>query len=1505
VNAQFRRRLLCLLLLLGFLAGAPEVFAAAAPRPVWLTSFKAGKAAGEEAQKPVLVYFHASWCRYCRRLEQMTFSNPRVQRILAAVVLVKLDLDDREVADGPAQKFNIRSVPSLVILSSQGKVLASTSGYLGPDDFEQFIGSVTGAAASAVPPAFARARKQALTLLGEKELTPAQWRSILQTLANLRSDRELGAAIKERSDLAVSEFVQALKGPSLAIRLAAFQILQDVSGHDFSFDPWAAPGSQAGALAKWQEWEKTVKASGLPAKRFLPLTRNRIRLLLGDLLGADEERTGRARIQLSRSRKPGLNVIRKTAANLPGLDAAARLKIKEVIFSIQVPGSLAHRRLSLAHTLVYGDIEMKTRAIETLQVEGKADALALMAELLRDHNPLIRETAIQATRLIGTPAARKLLLSMKDEKDLNVRVTLIANLGVSANKEAVRFVLSNLAGSEEAVLASLKALAGRDVAKMSGLLVTETRQALKPLFKDKRWRVRGQVLGTVSKLRLGGLDDEIIRCLDDKDDFVRKLAIQVCGRRKLARAESKLIKLFKADHAAKPSVVAALLAMDRNALVPKLVPNLMKAPPNVILAVLDVLADRENLPKELVISLLNSSDNELRAATIRAVGRIAGGYRMAKMDPGVLDRTTEFISKEHPKELRVEALKALRRVNWLEYEAGRGQLSGAWDEDAGSGRSKGWLGGLIKGRSSGASDERRRRRKLRDRVAKKVAPCLTDPDFDVRYQAAALFGHMGALDGVEIIHAKLGKTLTTDEEREEIAAALTQILSVSPKLKFPPAGNVQVREKQLTKLVIDDVSELFKSTDKRVLMTLSYSAGAMRHPKLAALFLNRIREKRIDFEVAFGVIQRGGDRSYYGGRRPKLSPLRNRALEFARAELENKDEDLSHFALILLGRLGGKDDATLIRPFLKHRNKYVRRSALIALCRTDQPAGRMQAEKMLKDPFWGVNEIALTALSAVAGDYLYLADKIQPGDRFYHSMRFTSPPSDESGDDLFADEQPVRRSGRPGKAVLVAALQLMSHENKQVRFEAGKLLLKARVKTDYTQLIDLVLADKGRDFEPRHVAALLRQYWPRVPVEFYPLLKKYHSAGYRSEAAILVRRMDREKLQLVARSDKEEFEEFVLTAERAEASEAVSQAGAARPVERRHTLAYFYQPGCRDCQRVAGHIRSLQKDFPNLELRKYNVLSTDSAMLNEVLCERTGIPAAQRQFVPAVFSSSRGLVGKNITLENLVALALASENRPAPWEVGTGPDQAQLAAAEERIRERHAKQGLVGLFFAGLLDGINPCAFTVIIFFLSYLTHVGRAKRDLLLTGLMFTSGVFITYFLVGLGLLEAVQSLKVMPALSAIVYWLTAGFALTVAVLSFRDGILCLRGRLTGISLQLPTRIKNLIHRIIRKQTRVHTVVVGSFVTGFLVSLLELACTGQVYWPVLVIISRSRMQQIALLLLYNLAFILPLLAVFLFAWLGLSSEKLTALFRRHVAVIKFLLAALFFGLFAFLVALA
>lgn len=67
----------------------------------------------------------------------------------------------------------------------------------------------------------------------------------------------------------------------------------------------------------------------------------------------------------------------------------------------------------------------------------------------------------------------------------------------------------------------------------------------------------------------------------------------------------------------------------------------------------------------------------------------------------------------------------------------------------------------------------------------------------------------------------------------------------------------------------------------------------------------------------------------------------------------------------------------------------------------------------------------------------------------------------------------------------------------------------------------------------------------------------------------------------------------------------------------------------------------------------------------------------------------------------------------------------------------------LALIAVGLIDGINPCAVTVIVFFMSFLSLQGYRKREVIVIGLIFIGSVYLTYVLIGLGIFQALYSLQ------------------------------------------------------------------------------------------------------------------------------------------------------------------
>ena len=346
-------------------------------------------------------------------------------------------------------------------------------------------------------------------------------------------------------------------------------------------------------------------------------------------------------------------------------------------------------------------------------------------------------------------------------------------------------------------------------------------------------------------------------------------------------------------------------------------------------------------------------------------------------------------------------------------------------------------------------------------------------------------------------------------------------------------------------------------------------------------------------------------------------------------------------------------------------------------------------------------------------------------------------------------------------------------------------------------------------------------------------------------------------------------------------------------------LAYFYNLGCQECARAEYDLKLLQSRYPQVEVYRFDVV--EQARLNEWLGQRNGVPAGERLVAPAVFVGDDYLLGEQVTYNALEQLAekYAAAGAPRVWEGWESNGQA-----EQSILERFRSFGALTVAAAGLIDGLNPCAFATIVFFVSYLAFTGRKGKDIILVGGAFTLGVFLTYTLVGFGLLKAVQALPFMATLGRWVYIAAGVFSLALAILSVSDFLAARRGRADQMRLKLPTAWRKQINKVIREGSQLRAFVAVAFATGFIISLIELACTGQVYLPTILFVMSvpaMRAQAITYLLLYNVLFIIPLVVVFGLAYAGTSSQKMAAVVNKQTATVKLLTAAMFFVLAAWL----
>jgi len=342
-------------------------------------------------------------------------------------------------------------------------------------------------------------------------------------------------------------------------------------------------------------------------------------------------------------------------------------------------------------------------------------------------------------------------------------------------------------------------------------------------------------------------------------------------------------------------------------------------------------------------------------------------------------------------------------------------------------------------------------------------------------------------------------------------------------------------------------------------------------------------------------------------------------------------------------------------------------------------------------------------------------------------------------------------------------------------------------------------------------------------------------------------------------------------------------------------IAYFYQVGCQECSRAEYDIKYVKSRYPQIVVEEFDV--QERTALEEWLGERAGVPERKRLATPSLFVGDDYLIGEEITSDALLELA----ERYAPTGAEKFWAEFDPEAAKQGIVERFRSFGPLTVVFAGLVDGLNPCAFATLVFFVSYLTLSNREGPEILAVGATFTLGVFLAYLGVGLGLYELLGMMgSLLTRLGRWVYGLTAAVCAVLALVSLRDFFKARKGEIGEMSLNLPHALRKRINTVIRKGRETETYVVGAFVTGIVVSFLELACTGQVYLPTIIFVTsvpELRVRAVLYLVIYNLLFVMPLIVVFILAYYGTTSKDLTRFLQRNAPAVKLGMVMLFASL--------
>jgi cytochrome c biogenesis protein CcdA len=221
-----------------------------------------------------------------------------------------------------------------------------------------------------------------------------------------------------------------------------------------------------------------------------------------------------------------------------------------------------------------------------------------------------------------------------------------------------------------------------------------------------------------------------------------------------------------------------------------------------------------------------------------------------------------------------------------------------------------------------------------------------------------------------------------------------------------------------------------------------------------------------------------------------------------------------------------------------------------------------------------------------------------------------------------------------------------------------------------------------------------------------------------------------------------------------------------------------------------------------------------------------------------------------------------------------------------------AELSLPYIIFLAAVDAVNPCALAVLaLILIGILTHNPREKRKVLLAGMAFTAAIYVTYFLYGLIIIQAFRTaVDAMAGARLYLYKILGGIAIILGILNVKD---VFRYRPGGLATEMPVSWRPRV----RKITSAATGTRGAFVIGIFVTLFLLPCTIGPYLIAGGILSASDLiGTIPWLLVYNIIFVLPMIAITLAIYAGYSTvENVSGWKDRNIRYLHFMAGIIMF----------
>lgn len=341
-------------------------------------------------------------------------------------------------------------------------------------------------------------------------------------------------------------------------------------------------------------------------------------------------------------------------------------------------------------------------------------------------------------------------------------------------------------------------------------------------------------------------------------------------------------------------------------------------------------------------------------------------------------------------------------------------------------------------------------------------------------------------------------------------------------------------------------------------------------------------------------------------------------------------------------------------------------------------------------------------------------------------------------------------------------------------------------------------------------------------------------------------------------------------------------------------LYFFWSLTCPHCREAHPFIEALRDELPWLVVHDLELTQFQENAYKYV--DMAASLGQEAMYVPAFFFCETMITGygsaetTGAEIKRQLIECQAASQAEAVAAAPPASAEASAEPAEEESAPVAAPEAMVAIPFvgeinaAGLslpvltaviagLDAFNPCAFFVLMFLLSLMVHAQSRSRMLLIGGIfvLFSGLIYFVFMAAWLNVFLWIGELRLITTLAGIV-------AVVIALINIKDFYWYKQ----GVSLTIPESAKPGLYARMRNLVQAGSLgamIVSTILLAIAANSYELLCTAgfpMVYTRILTMEELPTLTYYAYLAVYNLIYIVPLLAIVVVFSVKFGSRRLS-----------------------------